>query len=470
MFNSIRTKLTLWYAGVLVFLVIGFAALTYISVERILTLETDENLLEMSKNFTSAVNSEENSEEEKPSGNEAVAEVIKEFRFRDFQIFVFSNNGNLIAKTSDTNFPAPDFPDNTYTNFYYNGKTFRSFSTPLKLHDGNYKFLIYRDLAEQTKIKARLLYIFLAVGPLVLLLSIWFGYWLAKRSLKPVAEMSRQARTISATNLHSRLPVKNERDELGSLATAFNDLLERLENSFEQQRRFMADASHELRTPLAIVRGESEVALAKQNRPPADLRESLAIVNDESKRLTKIVEDLFTISRADAGQFKTNFRQIYLDEILADCVRNIRVLAENRQISIEFSAQVTEISGDEQLLRRLFLNLLDNAVKYNREGGKIAVNIAHNLVTISDTGYGIAADEQPKIFDRFYRTDKSRNRAEESQTGGAGLGLSIAKWIAELHQAEIIIAQSDETGSTFSVRFPHESLTSETVENQNVVT
>jgi len=470
MFNSIRTKLTLWYAGVLVFLVIGFAALTYISVERILTLETDENLLEMSKNFTSAVNSEENSEEEKPSGNEAVAEVIKEFRFRDFQIFVFSNNGNLIAKTSDTNFLAPDFPDNTYTNFYYNGKTFRSFSTPLKLHDGNYKFLIYRDLAEQTKIKARLLYIFLAVGPLVLLLSIWFGYWLAKRSLKPVAEMSRQARTISATNLHSRLPVKNERDELGSLATAFNDLLERLENSFEQQRRFMADASHELRTPLAIVRGESEVALAKQNRPPADLRESLAIVNDESKRLTKIVEDLFTLSRADAGQFKTNFRQIYLDEILADCVRNIRVLAENRQISIEFSAQVTEISGDEQLLRRLFLNLLDNAVKYNREGGKISVNIAHNLVTISDTGYGIAADEQPKIFDRFYRTDKSRNRAEESQTGGAGLGLSIAKWIAELHQAEIIIAQSDETGSTFSVRFPHESLTSETVENQNVVT
>ncbi len=470
MFNSIRTKLTLWYAGVLVFLVIGFAALTYISVERILTLETDENLLEMSKNFTSAVNSEENSEEEKPSGNEAVAEVIKEFRFRDFQIFVFSNNGNLIAKTSDTNFPAPDFPDNTYTNVYYNRKTFRVFSTPLKLHDGNYKFLIYRDLAEQTKIKARLLYIFLAVGPLVLLLSIWFGYWLAKRSLKPVAEMSRQARTISATNLHSRLPVKNERDELGSLATAFNDLLERLENSFEQQRRFMADASHELRTPLAIVRGESEVALAKQNRPPADLRESLAIVNDESKRLTKIVEDLFTLSRADAGQFKTNFRQIYLDEILADCVRNIRVLAENRQISIEFSAQVTEISGDEQLLRRLFLNLLDNAVKYNREGGKIAVNIAHNLVTISDTGYGIAADEQPKIFDRFYRTDKSRNRAEESQTGGAGLGLSIAKWIAELHQAEIIIAQSDETGSTFSVRFPHESLTSETVENQNVVT
>ena len=443
--------MTLWYAGVLALLIIAFAAITYFSVSRILTQETDENLSAMSKNFASAVRSEQTTEDDKLSESEAIAEAIKEFKFQDFQIFVFSNDGKLIAKTSDVNFPS-DFPDNSYTTFQFNNQTFRVFSTSLKLSEKEYKLLIYRDLAEQSKIKTRLSNIFLIAVPLVLLSAIWLGYLLAKRSLKPVSEMSRQAKSISANNLHSRLLVKNERDEIGSLASVFNDLLERLENSFELQRRFMADASHELRTPLAIVRGESEVALAKENRPREDLRESLAIVNDESKRLTKIVEDLFTLSRADAGQFKTNFKQVYLDEILADCVRSLRRLAEKRQISINLSTIETEISGDEQLLRRLFLNLLDNAVKYNREGGNISVNLANNIVTISDTGFGIAENEQVKIFERFYRTDKSRTRGEESS--GAGLGLSISKWIVTLHQAELKLVRSDESGSTFSIIFP----------------
>ncbi|MCY7346557.1 MAG: hypothetical protein LH614_10110, partial [Pyrinomonadaceae bacterium] len=253
--------------------------------------------------------------------------------------------------------------------------------------------------------------------------------------------------------LHSRLSVKNEIDEIGSLAGDFNQLLERLENYFERQKRFMADASHELRTPLAIVLGESEVALAKEDRPNEELRESLAIVIDESRRLTKIVEDLFMLSRADSGQYKTNFKQVYLDEILTDCVRNMRVLAEKRQISINLATVETELSGDEQLLRRLFLNLLDNAVKYNRAGGNITINLSDKTVTISDTGTGIAPEEQTKIFERFYRTDKSRNRVEDSNTSGAGLGLSIAKRIAELHQAELELVKSDEHGSTFSVRF-----------------
>ncbi len=451
MFDSIRTKLTLWYAGVLAILIIAFAAITYFSVNRILMQETDENLSAMSKNFASAVSSEQTTEDDKLSESAAIAEAIKEFKFQDFQIFTFSNDGKLIAKTSDVNFPA-NFPDNSYTTFQFNNQTFRVFLTSLKLSEKEYKLLVYRDLAEQSKIKTRLSNIFLIAVPLVLLIAIWLGYFLAKRSLKPVSEMSRQAKSISANNLHSRLLVKNERDEIGSLASVFNDLLERLENSFEQQRRFMADASHELRTPLAIVRGESEVALAKENRPNEDLRESLAIVHDESKRLTKIVEDLFTLSRADAGPFKTNFKQVYLDEILADGIRSLRSLAEKRQISINLSTVETEISGDEQLLRRLFLNLLDNAVKYNRKGGEISVNLANNAVTISDTGFGIAENEQVKIFERFYRTDKSRTRGEESS--GAGLGLSISKWIATLHQAELKLVRSDESGSTFSIQFP----------------
>ena len=453
MFNSIRIKLTIWYAGVLALLLIFFAAITYFSVERIFRQETDKNLLEMSKNFAFAVNVEQNNEDDKPLPNEAITEVIKEFKFKDSFIFVYSNDGKLIEKTFDADF-STEFPVNSYTTFRFNDQNFRVFSTSLNTSNSNYKLLIYRSLAEHYEITNRLFYLFLLIIPLVLLVSIWFGYLLAKRSLKPVAKMSQQAKTISANNLNSRLLVKNERDEIGSLANVINDLLERLENSFEQQRRFMADASHELRTPLAIVRGESEVALSKENRPNEDLRESLAIVHDESKRLTKIVEDLFTLSRADAGQFKTNFKQVYLDEILADCVRNVRVLADKKHLTIKLSTEETEISGDEQLLRRLFLNLLDNAVKYNREAGEISVNLANKTINISDTGCGIAKSEQSKIFERFYRSDKARSRSENSQTSGAGLGLSISKWIAELHQAEIKLEKSDESGSIFSIIFP----------------
>lgn len=452
MFNSIRTKLTLWYASVLGLLVIGFALLTYISVSKILLTETDETLRAMSRNFASAVNAEAINEFDKPLPNEAIDEVIKEFKFQDYQLFVYSTDGKLIAKTSDETF-SPDFPEISYNSIHFNNQNFRAFATPLKVANKEFKLLIYRNLAEQLKITDQLFYIFLISIPLSLLLAIWSGYFLAKRSLKPVTEMSRQAQKISASNLNERLLVKNNHDELGSLASVFNDLLERVEKSFEEQRRFMADASHELRTPLVIVRGESEVALSKENRSQAELRESLVIVHDESKRLTKIVEDLFTLSRVDAGQFKTNFRQVYLDEILADCVRNVRVLADKKTISIEFISEETEISGDEQLLRRLFLNLLDNAVKYNKESGKIFVKLANKTVTILDSGFGIVENDQTKIFERFYRSDKARTRNEQSATSGAGLGLSIAKWIAELHQADLKLSKSDPSGSEFTVIF-----------------
>lgn len=453
MFNSIRTKLTIWYAGVLTLLIIAFAAITYISVDRSLSNETDNNLLGMTKNFSQAVNSELTGEAENISPNEAISEVIKEFKFQDHEIFVFSTAGKLIAKTSDNEFPA-EFPENSFNSVRIDKQDLRVFSKVENIAGLNFKIIVYGDLREQIQIKKQLFYIFMISVPIVLLISILFGYLLAKQSLKPVSQMSRQAGRISAENLHERLLIKNERDELGSLAVVLNELLERLENSFEQQRRFMADASHELRTPLAIIRGESEVALSQEDRPNKDLRESLAVVNEESKRLTKIVEDLFTLSRADAGQLTATFRRVYLDEIITDSLRKIRVLADKKNLSLEILTEETEISGDELLLSRLFLNLFDNAVKYNRDGGKISVKLVNKTVTITDTGFGILPDEQTAIFERFYRSDKSRTRSEQSTTSGAGLGLSIAKWIAELHQAELKLTVSDTTGSEFTISFP----------------
>jgi signal transduction histidine kinase len=279
------------------------------------------------------------------------------------------------------------------------------------------------------------------------------GYGLARKSLAPVADMGERAKQIGADNLRERLPVANPGDEIGNLAVLFNQLLDRLSDEFEKQRRFMADASHELRTPLAIVRGESEVALQKDDRTSAEYRDSLKIVNDEGKRLSKIVEDMFTLARVDAGNIQSNFREVYLDEIVDGCVKKIRTLAEQRDISVTCRSKESRAFGDEGLLQRLFLNLLDNAVKYNDRGGSIGVLVDGCLVEIRNTGPEIPAEMREMIFERFFRMDKAHSRMAETLTSGAGLGLSIAKWIADLHNAKIEISRSEKGENIFSVTF-----------------
>ncbi len=452
MFNSIRTKLTLWYLAILAFVIVAFAGSTYFLIVRTLDKNMDMRLAELAENFKVAVNSEQSDEDEKPSPEQTISEAVNEFRFQDFKFSVVSTDGKLIASTAENELKIPDSSD-TFSTIHSNKEVFRVFSNQLNIGQKQFKLFVHGNLHEQNELKNLLFNIFLFSVPLTIFLAGSGGYFLARKSLQPIVEMSNQAKQISSQNLHERLPITNKHDELGNLATTFNELLNRLDTAFEQQKRFMADASHELRTPLAIVRGESEVALSKSTRTNVEYQESLAIVHDESKRLTKIVEDLFTLARADSGQFKANFAELYVDEIVADCVRSIRTLAEKRNIKIQLSTKETQIKGDEKLLHRLFLNLLDNAVKYNHDNGNIAVIVENKQVTIKNTGLEIAKIEQSKIFERFYRVDKARSRSEENTSSGAGLGLSIASWIAESHHAEIKLAKSDATETVFTVKF-----------------
>jgi signal transduction histidine kinase len=276
--------------------------------------------------------------------------------------------------------------------------------------------------------------------------------------------MSSQAGRIGAANLHERLAIENEKDELGHLARSFNGLLNRLAESFDRQRRFMADASHELRTPVAILRGESEVALSQQQRSAEEYRESLGVLHHEAERLTRIVEDLFTLTRADAGQYPLEARDLYLDELIAECVHSARTLAQAKKISLTFDeAPESPIRADESLLRRMLLNLLDNAIKYTPDFGRITVACRPSgqeyAVSIADTGIGIPAELRPRIFERFFRADKARSRSE-SDGGGAGLGLAISRWIAEAHRGRLELTCSDSTGSTFTAYLPVDSGTS----------
>jgi len=290
--------------------------------------------------------------------------------------------------------------------------------------------------------------------PLMLALAGIGGYALSTRSLAPLAWMAAQARKITGSNLDTRLDVPDPAEELAVLVEAFNELLSRLDQTFESMRRFVADASHELRTPISVIRGEADVALS-QDRSTVEYKQSLAIVLDESRRLSRLVDDLLNLARADAGHVKLQAHDFYLNDLLADCCRAVQTLAAARKITIECRPSTDlQFRGDEELLRRLVMNLLDNAIRYTPAGGKVDVALETGgdqiRIRVSDTGVGIPEEAAPHIFERFYRADKARSRQE----GGFGLGLAIVKWIAESHRGAVELSSRNGGGSAFTVTLP----------------
>jgi heavy metal sensor kinase len=456
MFRSIRIKLTLWYIGVLALIFAAFAIVTYTLFLRAVQNETQTNVSEMAGNFITSANQ---FQAEKPRGfrtESLITEVLEEFQFRDYRFAVFNRENSLVGTTVEVPLPMDailSISDGTFANVVLENESYLVVQKPFTIEGTGFKLYVFYSLADQLAIEDRIRNIFLILAPILLIIAGIFGYLLARKSLQPVAVMGERAKQIGAENLHERLPVANPDDEIGNLAVLFNQLLDRLDQEFDRQRRFMADASHELRTPLAIVRGESEVALQKDNRTNDEYRESLRIVNDEGRRLSKIVEDMFTLARVDAGNIQANFREVYLDEIVNDCVKKIRTLAEQKGITVSFVGEETRSVGDEALLQRLFLNLLDNAVKYNTPNGRIDVNVSNGKFQIMNTGPAIPPKMQEMIFERFFRIDKAHSRSAATLTSGAGLGLSIAKWIADLHGATIKLDRSENGENIFSVTF-----------------
>lgn len=456
MFSSIRVKLTLFFICVLALIVATLALIAYSLFVSVLRQEIDENLAEMAQTLSASLSGEQNDGDIQTKPDELVKEALDEFNFRDYQFAAFTNDDRFIASTVEGELPSDlqSVDKEEFGNVSFRGTTLRTHVSSFRIENSNYKLYVFYSLKDEIALEARIRQTFYLIAPLLLLFAGIGGYFLVRESLKPIAAIGDRAKHITAANLHERLPIANAKDEIGSLATVFNELLDRLDVEFDRQRRFMADASHELRTPLAIIRGESEVALSKDTRSSNDYQESLKVVNDESQRLTKIVEDLFTLARADSGSLKANFDNLYLDELVSDCVRLIRTLADKRKLTIEFHGKETQIKGDEALLRRLFLNLLDNAVKYNIDGGSIKINVGENSVTIANTGEEIPEDQQTSIFDRFYRVEKSRTQTDKTVMSSAGLGLSIAKTIANLHHAALKYSRSQDGENIFTITFP----------------
>jgi heavy metal sensor kinase len=459
MFDSVRVRLTLWYAGVLALSLIAFAIAIYYAAGNIFHERQDESLRSTAQTVASAYVEEFG---EAHSVSKAGEVVLAEITFPNRYVQLTDNAGNTIATSenlagSSIAIPAAVLADARARGFSHATVSgLRVTVVPLS-SDQTLGYAVVAEPLSVIEDGLRELRRDLFAGVfLVLLLASAGGYFLARKSLAPIASMNSQTQRISAENLSARLDVTNSRDELGRLATTINDLLARLENSFKEQQRFIADASHELRTPLAVLRGETEVALGK-TRTVEEYEQSLSLIQDEAERLSRIVEDLFILARQPINtRAALSKERLSLNDAITDCARAAQVLAFRKgvRLKLEKDSPSIALNGDEELIRRMILNLLDNAVKYTPAGGEISLALARQNgsaeIVVRDTGIGIPEAAQPRVFDRFYRVDKARARA----MGGAGLGLSIAQWIVEVHGGAIKLASTPGQGSTFTVVLP----------------
>ena len=292
--------------------------------------------------------------------------------------------------------------------------------------------------------------------PFIVVLAGAGGYLLARRALAPIDHLASDARRITAERLHERLTVANEHDEIGRLAAVINDTFGRLESSFDQLRRFTADASHELRTPLAVIRGIGELGL-RETHTPAEYKDAIGSMLEEVDRLTRLVDTLLRLSRGDAGTVRLSSESIDLADLAREVTASLTILAEERRQRFRIAApSAAVVRADRLVLRDAVTNLVDNAIKYGPAGAVIDIGIETGprsaILTVTDEGPGIPAEHRPRIFDRFYRVDEGRSRG----MGGAGLGLAIAKWAVEANGGEIAY-ESNGTGSTFRISLPRDS-------------
>lgn len=452
---SIRARLSLSYSA-LVLAVLATAAAVIASMESRSNLAgLDAELKRLEMTIEAVVLNEFGEGLDLPgAAKEASAQVVMPGR-----IFVVARDDRSIVRVwggdvSASWRPAILSPDEGPTPVTLNGSRYRMVSRRVMSTDHPFVVAVLATMAPLEE-DQRSLFRTLTIGiAAALAVAVLGGLLIGKLALRPLSAMAAQAAALGERNLTTRLAAPNPHDELGQLAVAFNGLLGRLSAVLSSQRQFMADASHQLRTPVSVLRTTADVTLRQPQRPEHDYREAITIVAEQAVRLTKLVDAMFVLSRAEAGGRILRPEPVYLDEIVADCVRELSVLAAERGVRMAATGD-TDVSfvGDDDCLRQLFANLLDNAVAHTRKGGLVTadtkVTERQILVRITDQGDGIAAADRERIFERFIRLDRRRP--------GAGLGLPIARWMAEAHGGSLALDESGSDGSVFVVTLPRDA-------------
>jgi heavy metal sensor kinase len=458
-FRSLRTRITLWYGGLLALCLLLFSLAVGGSFMAHVQAELDRRVHEDVELAARALLVDE-------SGRPSWAGGFLGKRIHDEEggghwIEVWSPRGERLLATGTTTDPLGLGPPDS-TGSDHEARTWvlpagrlRVLTEPVDAHGS--RFLVRAAVSEASaRRQVRSLWVQLALLTLmVLTLGGLGGYALAHRSLGPLARMAEHARRITAEQLDDRLSLEDSGTELNQLRDAFNDTLARLERSFAQLRRFTADASHELRTPLTALRSVGEVGL-RGSRSVEDYREVIGTMLEEVDRLSRMSDELLMIARAETGRAPARFEPVDLSVLAAEVSERLSVLAEERGQTLETRADGPVIvQGDRLALRQALLNLVDNAIKYSPEETRVLVRVRHGpdraWVEVKDEGPGIPPEDQERIFERFYRIESSRSR----EMGGAGLGLSLVKGIAEAHAGCVELETERGRGSLFRLVLPN---------------
>jgi heavy metal sensor kinase len=432
--GSIRLRLTLWYASALAVVMAAYGAFVYAAVRADLRAELGHALHEDEQVVRAIA-------DHAATGADWRAEMAKhwsEDEAYERRVVVRRPEGAVLFESEH---PDDDAPLERAT---FVGQL-----------DGGEAHVEYARSRERMDEQLGRLLLVLALGlPLGVGFAAAGGWFLARRALAPVGRMADHASAIGASNLSARLPVDNPTDEIGRLATVFNETLARLEGSFERLRRFTADASHELRTPLTALRAVGEVGL-RERRTAEQYRDIVGSMLEEVDRLARLVDSLLTLSRADAGRIALRPETFDLGGLAREVASHLSVLAEEKGQRLDVAAQgEVPVTADRAILRLAVVNLIDNAVKYAPSGTTVRVDVEVRdgvaALRVSDAGPGIAQEHHARLFDRFYRVDPARSRED----GGTGLGLAIARWATEAHGGRIELASEPGRGSRFTVVLP----------------
>jgi heavy metal sensor kinase len=485
--RSIRFKIVLWYTLILALVLSAFSGLVYINLRRNLYVDIDEMLELKAEGVADSIETYWATEKADAAESGASAEQFSKIdninflRIAQRWVTEQSSDPKLAGIFVDIIGPRGEqlaSSSGLSGKLYFPRRRLMEMSrgratvgiTAVK--DGSGKNVALRSFLKPIMEKGRLVYVvqvsstldaaqvplrklrfvFLVFLPLTALLSVVAGFLLARLLLMPLKRIIGGMHAVTADNLKHRIEVPDTRDEIRELADNFNAMLDKLDGSFSSQQQLIQDISHELRTPLTILKGEMELAL-KRVRSTEEYTATLQSGLEEIDRISRIVEDLLVLSRFDGRGVSLDLTRVRLDELLAGIIDDVRLLAERKKTRVELSAVPAAINADEHHLRRVFLNLIDNALKYTPEGGGITITVNDDLaqasVRIADTGPGIPEESLPFIFNRFYRVDKARS------SEGFGLGLSIAQSIIQAHHGRITVENSPGSGSVFTVFLPH---------------
>ena len=458
----IRVRLTFWYGSLLSAGLLAFALFMVGALHHAMHRTLDNQLRDHMAAIQQIVNEDENQAET----------VLQHDLDEDMELApdltllgIWDSGGRVVYRSSamnrmDVPGPMPRLDGTPRTHFYHRHALrvlVREISASGRDVAPSHNYVVMvaipvRDFVEAMSQVESTLWIAI---PLLLLLAVGGGYWIANRALAPIVDMIAAADAIHPGDLATRLRVPPAKDELQGLALTLNRMLDRLQGGFERLTQFTADASHELRTPIALLRTRTEVLL-RRARSPEEYRAGLESSLQELEKTSVLLDELLLLARADAGAESLHFVPLNLCEIVSAAAAVMRPLAEMRRLACWVSLPQGPITlqGDEPALRRLLLILIDNAVKYTPADGAIGISLEISgqqaIVEVRDTGIGIAEEDISHVFERFYRADPARTRA----TGGAGLGLSIGQWIVRLHGGKLTVRSTLASGSVFRVTFP----------------